>query len=310
MARPFLKWVGGKTQLLDELEKRLPPCSDEGYDYVEPFLGGGALFFHLQKNGKIKSALLNDANAELILCYRAVRDAVGLLIYELKEIERKIPKDMEARKTQYFDDFRKGWNKNPCTDPLRMDKSEMAKRAALTIYLNKTCFNGLFRVNSKGEFNTPFGFPKNRKICDGKTLIDAHDALQGVTLSNQSCFDLKITNGNWNFIYFDPPYRPITSTSFVAYDKSGFNDTHQKKLKDFAVECRDNEIDVLLSNSDPRNYTDDDFNNGNDEDNYFDELFVDFTIDRINAKRMINSDGSNRGKVSEILVRSYSLDTE
>ena len=294
MARPFLKWVGGKTQLLKELEKRLPPCPEGGYDYVEPFLGGGALFFHLQKTGRIKSALLNDANAELILCYRVVKENVLGLIGELIKIQDGIPVDMEERKDQYFDVHRKKWNEHPCTDPLRMDIGEATKRAALTIYLNKTCFNGLFRVNRKGEFNTPFGFPKNREICDTKTLEDASKALQNVILSNSSCFDLEIFESRkWNFIYFDPPYRPITPTSFVAYDKSGFNDEHQEELRDFAIDCEKSGIFVMLSNSDPTNFIDDD---------HFDELFKDFDLKRIFAKRMVNSDGGNRGKIREILV--------
>lgn len=295
MARPFLKWVGGKTQLLKELENGLPPCPEGGYDYVEPFLGGGALFFHLQKTGKIKSALLNDANAELILCYRVVKENVQGLIDELSKIEEDIPIEMEERKNQYFNVHRKKWNEHPCTDPLRMDLQKATKRAALTIYLNKTCFNGLFRVNRKGEFNTPFGFPKNREICDTETLNDANKALQNVTLSNTSCFDLEIFEPQkWNLIYFDPPYRPITPTSFVAYDKSGFNDDHQKRLRNFAIKCEEKGIFIMLSNSDPTNFV--------EKDDYFDDLFKQFDLKRILAKRMINSDGGNRGKIREILV--------
>ena len=176
-----------------------------------------------------------------------------------------------------------------------MDLQKATKRAALTIYLNKTCFNGLYRVNSDGKFNTPFGFPKNREICDKKTLNAAHVALQGVTLSNKSCFDLEIFDPRkWNLIYFDPPYRPITPTSFVAYDKSGFNDKHQEELRDFALRCEENGIFVMLSNSDPTNF--------DKNDNYFDELFEKFDLERIFAKRMVKSDGGNMGKIREILV--------
>jgi DNA adenine methylase len=176
-----------------------------------------------------------------------------------------------------------------------MDLQKATKRAALTIYLNKTCFNGLYRVNSDGKFNTPFGFPKNREICDEKTLKAAHVALQGVTLSNKSCFDLEIFESRkWNFIYFDPPYRPITPTSFVAYDKSGFNDDHQEELRDFAIRCEENKIFVMLSNSDPKNF--------GQKDPHFDKLFKDFDLKRVFAKRMVNSDGGKRGKISEILV--------
>ena len=262
---------------------------------MEPFLGGGALFFHLQKTERIKSALLNDANAELILCYRVVKENVGGLITELTRLQDDIPIDMEKRKDQYFDDYRKEWNEHPCTDPLRMDLQKATVRAALTIYLNKTCFNGLYRVNSDGKFNTPFGFPKNREICDKKTLKAAHEALKGVTLSNENCFKLDLFEENrWNLIYFDPPYRPITPTSFVAYDKSGFNDEHQEELRDFAIRCEENGIFVMLSNSDPTNF--------DDTDDHFDKLFNDFDLKRVFAKRMVNSDGGNRGKIREILV--------
>jgi len=297
MARPFLKWAGGKTQLLREIEKRLPPCPKDGYDYVEPFLGGGALFFYLQEKGMIKTALLNDTNPELILCYRAVRDHVEELIDQLEEYQTNLPDDMEERKTHFFETRDKVWNKKLCTDPLRMDPAHMVERVVLTIYMNKACFNGLFRVNSKGEFNTPFGFPKNKNICDEEVLKQASEALQNVELRNDDCFELKIDTEKRNFIYFDPPYRPITETSFTAYDKSGFNDDHQRKLGDLARYYRDNGIDVLISNSDPKNY--------DESDDFFDELYKEFTRERISARRMVNSDGGKRGVINELLIRSY-----
>ena len=297
MARPFLKWAGGKTQLLGEIKKRLPPCPKGGYDYVEPFLGGGALFFHLQEKGMIKTALLNDTNPELVLCYRAVKDNVEDLIEQLKEYEKGLPDDMEKRKKHFFETRDEVWNKDLCTDPLRKDPTDMVKRVVLTIYMNKACYNGLFRVNSKGEFNTPFGFPKNKSICDEKVLRQASEALQSVELRNDDCFELEINPKKRNFIYFDPPYRPITETSFTAYDKSGFNDEHQEKLRDLARDCRNKGIDVLISNSDPKNY--------DESDDFFDDLYDDFEIERISARRMVNSDGGKRGVINEILVRSY-----
>lgn len=298
MARPFLKWAGGKTQLLEEIEKRLPPCPKDGYDYVEPFLGGGALFFHLQEKGMIKTALLNDTNPELILCYRAVRDHVDELIKELKRYQAdEIPNELEERKKHFFETRNEIWNKNLCIEPFRMELTDMVKRVVLTIYMNKACYNGLFRVNSKGEFNTPFGFPKNKNICDEEGLKQASEALQNVELRNDDCFELKIDSKKRNFVYFDPPYRPITETSFTAYDKSGFNDEHQKKLRDLALSCRNKGIDVLISNSDPKNY--------DENDDFFDDLYEDFFIERIGARRMVNSDGRKRGEIDEILVRSY-----
>lgn len=298
MARPFLKWAGGKTQLLGEIGKRLPLCPESGYDYVEPFLGGGALFFHLQEKGMINTALLNDTNPELILCYLAVRDHVEELIDELKRYEEEeIPEEMEARKTHFFKTRDEVWNKSLCTDPLRMAPTHMVERVTLTIYMNKACFNGLFRVNRDGEFNTPFGFPKNKNICDEAVLRNASKALENVELRSDDCFELEIDSQKRNFVYFDPPYRPITETSFTAYDKSGFNDSHQRKLKDLAYCLRDKGVNVLISNSDPKNY----FPN----DEFFDDLYKHLFIDRISARRMVNSDGDKRGKIKEILVRSY-----
>jgi DNA adenine methylase len=181
MARPFLKWAGGKTQLLPVLIESLPPRPKDGYNYAEAFLGGGALFFELTNRGWIKTATLNDANPELILCYRTIRDSIAVVLKELRNIENAFPDNLELQ-SDFFYEARKEWNSEICEDVGSYPKKLVGRRVALTIFLNKTCYNGLFRVNSKGEFNTPFGKYKNPKICDEANLTRVSESLRNVKL--------------------------------------------------------------------------------------------------------------------------------
>jgi len=295
MAAPFLKWAGGKGRILDELTSRLPQMPSEGYDYFEPFLGGGALFFHLEKVGKIKSATLSDVNPELILCYKVIQEDVETLVAELERISKKFPKRDFYRKN-FFYRMRAKWNAKICNSIDEVSKSKAAKRVALTIFLNKTCFNGLFRVNSKGEFNVPYASYKNPSFVNADKLRDVSKALKGVSVLCQE-YDKNILPSNDNFVYFDPPYRPLTtSSSFTAYSKSGFNDTDQNMLADY-VKYISTKSKIMLSNSDPKNQ--------DTNDDFFEDLYSEFTIERIMAPRAINSDGKGRGKISEILVTNY-----
>ena len=295
MAAPFLKWAGGKGRIIDELVSRLPPMPHGGYDYFEPFIGGGALFFHLEKMGKIKSATLSDINPELVLCYKVIQDDVENLISELERIDKKFPKRDFYRKN-FFYRMREKWNTKICNNVNDISKSKAAKRVALTIFLNKTCFNGLFRVNSKGEFNVPYASYKNPSFVNADKLRAVSKSLQGVTILCQN-YDKNTFSSDSCFVYFDPPYRPLTtSSSFTAYSKSGFNDNDQIKLADY-VKLISNKTNFMLSNSDP--------NNNGTVDDFFDVLYSDFTINRIMAPRAINSDGEGRGKISEILVTNY-----
>ena len=297
MARPFLKWAGGKTQLLPVLMDSLPPRPKDGYRYAEAFLGGGALFFELKNRGWIKSATLNDANPELILCYKTIRDKVAVVLKELRSIEKAFPKDLELQ-SDFFYESRKEWNSNICETVEKYPKKLVARRVALTIFLNKTCYNGLFRVNSKGEFNTPFRKYKNPTICDEPNLRVVSESLQNVELICGDYSELNSQKTSFDFIYFDPPYRPLTtSASFTGYSKSGFNDDNQKELASFINLLSQVNTHILLSNSDPKV--------ADQEDEFFDELFEGFHIKRILASRMINSKGDGRGKITEILVSNY-----
>lgn len=296
MAKPFLKWAGGKGKIIKKLIARLPKIPDTGYNYFEPFLGGGALFFDLQKKGKIKSAFLSDINPELILCYLTIRDNVDSVIKDLEIIERRFPKRDKTRKKFYYS-IREKWNSKICLDATNISKYQASKRTAMTIFLNKTCFNGLFRVNSKAEFNTPYGYYKKPSFVNKENLINVSKALKNVNISCHKFEDILLEENDDNFVYFDPPYRPLTSSSsFTAYSKSGFNDKNQKELAEFTQQISE-QTKFMLSNSDPKNEDSGDL--------FFDELYSQFKIDRIKAPRYINSDGDGRGEVSEIIVVNY-----
>lgn len=266
MSRPFLKWAGGKSQLLKELCKYVP---NEYNRYYEPFIGGGALFFFLNKS----NAVISDSNGELINTYRVVRDNVEELIKTLN----KYPND-----ESFFYDIRK-------LNPLELEDTV---RAARFIYLNKTCFNGLYRVNSKNEFNVPFGKYKNPLIVDKGNLRSCSKLLQGVTME-ASYFEkslMKKEASEGDFIYFDPPYVPVTETSFVGYSKKGFNiESHEMLASVFEEKAKQGAF-VLLSNSDV---------------SWVRERYAKFEIIEVKAKRSINSNGDGRGKVGELIIKSF-----
>lgn len=288
-ARPFIKWVGGKTQLLDDIKKTLPHdlSQREGLTYVEPFVGGGAvLFWILQEYPNITRAIINDINAELICTYRVIKYDVESLIVELARLQAEyLPLDEIARK-KYFLAQRERFNGNNKTD---------IETAALFIFLNRTCFNGLYRVNSKGKFNVPHGRYSNPRICDEETLRADSIALQRVEIL---CGDFSQTGkyaGTNVLYYFDPPYRPLTETSaFTSYSKDGFDDSEQMRLRDFCSQIASQESLFVASNSDPQNV-----DNGDD---FFDHIYKMFSIKRVSAARMINSKGNRRGAISEIMI--------
>ena len=288
-AKPFVKWVGGKTQLLEEVKKSLPADLRvrEGLTYVEPFVGGGAvLFWILQEYPNIEKAVINDINAELICTYRVIKDNVEALISELEKIQSEyIPLSTDARK-DYFMRKRSLFNSRNIND---------IEIAALFIFLNRTCFNGLYRVNSKGEFNVPHGKYANPRICDAETLRADSTLLQRVEIL---CGDFsetgKYASKNTVF-YFDPPYKPITDTAaFTSYAKDGFDDNEQRRLGHFIEDISEAEAKFVASNSDPKNV--------NPEENFFDKLYQKFSIKRVSAARMINSNPNGRGCISEIMI--------
>lgn len=264
--RPFLKWAGGKNKLIQQY---IPYFPQDYKTYYEPFLGGGAIFFYMTP----ASAVLTDINPELVNAYRCVRDNVDELIVLLEAHHRRHCK-------QHYYEVRQLKNLTPL------------EKAARFIYLNKTCFNGLYRENSKGEFNVPIGKYKNPKICNQSLLISVSAALQKAQIEIRH-FDyiLECATNSDDFVYFDPPYHPISPTSnFTAYSRYSFSERDQRRLKDVFTELARRGVKVLLSNSDCQ---------------FIRELYREFNIYSISATRLINSNASKRGRISEVLITSY-----
>ncbi len=292
-AKPFLKWAGGKTQLLPTIDSFLPKSfrKEKSITYIEPFVGGGAmLFFMLQKYPNIKKAVINDINPHLIKAYTIIRDNPYSLIDVLNELQEKFKTadNVEAQK-ELFLNARSLFNKRMLTD---------IEEAAYMIFLNRTCFNGLYRENSKGEFNVPFGRHTNPTICDEALIIADSELLQNVEILNRDFASTADHIDGYTFFYFDPPYRPLDATSsFNSYVKETFDDKEQIRLKEFysalsLYGCRE-----ILSNSDGK---------GRNADNvFFDELYQDFFIERVYAKRNINANAAKRGTLTELLIRNY-----
>lgn len=300
-AKPFLKWAGGKTQLLNELSDRLPQKiikSGVIYKYIEPFVGGGALFFYLKRKFRIKESLLLDINRELIIGYKVIQNNHRNLIKLLAQYQNMYLKMSEDERKKFYYSTRKLYNKQISEFDYENYNEKWVKRAAQLIFLNKTCFNGLFRQNSKGEFNVPYGKYKNPKICDEQNIIEVNKALVDTKIICGDFLSAELYIDKNSFVYLDPPYRPINSTSsFTCYSKEGFSDSDQKRLADFYKRnCRKGSY-LMLSNSDPKNY--------DENDDFFDVLYTGFNIERVSAKRSINSDGKNRGEINELIIRNY-----
>lgn len=288
-ARPFIKWVGGKTQLLEEVRKSLPRdfATRQHLTYVEPFIGGGAvMFWILQAYPNIEHAVINDINEELICTYRIIKEDVEELIAHLTRLQEEyLPKSADERKAYYLEK-RASFNKKEKTD---------VETASLFIFLNRTCFNGLYRVNAKGEFNVPHGKYTNPRICDSENLRACSEVLQKVEILCGDFADTGRYAGPDTLYYFDPPYKPITETSsFTSYSKDGFDDDEQIRLRDFCDLISKEKALFVASNSDPKNV--------NPKENFFDNLYNRFIIKRVSASRMINSDASGRGAVSELMI--------
>lgn len=288
-AKPFVKWVGGKTQLLSDIKKTLPDdFSQQGaITYVEPFVGGGAvLFWILQEYPNIEKAVINDINEELICTYKVVRDKVDALISELGSFQKEYCSFNDSMRKEYYIYQRKRFNE---------DENSDVETAALFIFLNRTCFNGLYRVNSKGKFNVPHGKYANPRICDEETLRADSSILQKVEILCGDFADTACYAGTDTLYYLDPPYRPLSETSsFTSYSKNGFDDAEQIRLRDFCEQLSFNKSLFVASNSDPRNI------DGND--NFFDKLYKSFSIRRVSASRMVNSRAEGRGQISELII--------
>ncbi len=291
--KPFIKWAGGKTQLIPQLSELLPKdlASKKSFVYVEPFVGGGAMLFHmLETYPNIKRAVINDLNKDLMITFKVVRDNPDELIAALRELQERYRglSDEEDRKKFYLAQ-RDRYNAGGVND---------VDVASMFIFLNRTCFNGLYRVNSKGLFNVPFGKAKNPLICDEETIRADSKLLQKVEFLNGDFEEVLSSVKGKAFFYFDPPYRPLTETAaFTAYSKDGFGDDQQKRLAEFCRKLDGKGHRWLLSNSDPHNV--------NKDDNFFEEIYEGFDISRVRASRMINSNAEGRGKITELAIRNY-----
>ena len=304
-ARPFLKWAGGKTQLIDTIDARLPTAIQKTgtiEKYVEPFVGGGAVFFHLQEQYNIQESYLYDINRELIVGYQAIKENHSEVIEHLQNIEKDYLSKSKARRKKFYYSVRDEYNSQIDTFNYENYNPNWSYRAALLIFLNKTCFNGLFRQNQKGEFNVPHGRYVNPTICDSENIEAVHRALQSTKLI---CGDFTLAGNQIDedtFVYFDPPYRPLNKTSsFTSYFKGDFTDTEQQLLGEFYHKMNKRGAKLLLSNSDPKNE--------NPGDDFFDKLYQgnSITIERVPAKRSINSDGAGRGEINELLIYNYKV---
>lgn len=302
MATPVLKWAGGKRQLIPIIDELLPKKLVNGTikKFAEPFFGGGAVFFHLMEKYNLEKVYISDLNIELILLYKVIQSHVEELIIELENISNKfINSADEEQRSEFYYQVRKDFNENANQFDINTISTMHIKRAAEIIFLNKTCFNGLFRVNKSGGFNVPFAKPKNPKILDEINLRNVAKALEVAQIEHASYNEIPKEFLEDTFIYFDPPYRPLNpSSSFTSYSKYDFDDTHQKELAlYFKKISKKKNLFTMLSNSDPKNV--------DENDNFFDELYHGFNIKRVGATRMINSQSAKRGKVSELIITSY-----
>lgn len=295
--KPLVKWAGGKGQLLNEIRKHYPAeLGNEIRKYAEPFIGGGAVLFDILSKYELDKVYLSDTNKELVNCYIAVRDYPSQLIDLLNKFQSEYIQLSEEDKKSYYYYKREKFNS---LKALGYDFVSV-ELAALFIFLNKTCFNGLFRVNSKGSFNVPMGHYKNPLICDSNNINNVSKRIQNTIIIHGDFKKSDDFIDQNTFAYFDPPYRPLTeSSSFTSYTEAPFNDEDQKGLADYVTLLSRKGAKIMISNSDPKN--------SNPNDDFFDSLYSDFNIFRINANRMINSKGSARGKISELLITNYSV---
>lgn len=295
-AKPFLKWAGGKGQLLSQLDELLPSeLESRKFTYIEPFVGGGAMLFHmLQKFPKIHKVVINDINPYLMAAYRVIKDNPDELIESLSELEGQyfVQKSEEAQKSFYLH----------AREVFNEEKLDDINRTKYLIFLNRTCFNGLYRENSKGKFNVPFGSYLHPTICNSETLKADSALLNRV--------DITILNGDfeqtgkhlgdgYNFFYFDPPYRPLNATSsFNSYSKEAFGDKEQIRLRDFCALLNERlGVAWMLSNAD--------CSAKNSEDTFFETIYGKYYINRVYASRAINANPSKRGKLTELLICNY-----
>ena len=295
-SKPFIKWAGGKGQLLSQLDEYLPQILDEQeFAYIEPFVGGGAMLFHmLQKYSNIERVIINDINPYLTTAYRIIKDEPEELIERLSTLEREyFALESEEAKKAFFLGIRTIFNE---------EELDTVDRTKYLMFLNRTCFNGLYRVNSRGKFNVPFGKNLNPTICNAETIKADSELLNKVNiiiLNGDFEQTINYFNANGlNFFYFDPPYRPLSTTSsFNSYAREEFNDAEQIRLRDYCQLLDDIGALWMLSNAD--------CSAKNPEDLFFEDAFQHFNINRVYASRSINANPNKRGKLTELLIKNY-----
>lgn len=300
MAKPFLKWAGGKGQLISAFRDFYPVDLKNGQieNYYEPFIGGGAVFFDVAQQYNIQSAVLYDINQDLILTWRVIQQNVYQLVETLDSFQRTYEKLDENAQSEFYYKTRDEFNRNLHKIDFSKYNDEWVIRAAQIIFLNRTCFNGLFRLNQKGEFNVPAGRYKNPKILDVQNLVNVSKLLETAEIKHAGFETVEHDIKDNSFVYFDPPYRPISKTSdFTAYSKFKFEDVEQRQLADLFHRLHNKGVKQMLSNSDPKNI--------NPDDHFFDEMYKDFNIYRVPARRMINSNPAKRDAINEIIVTNY-----
>ena len=296
MAKPFVKWAGGKGNLLKQLEQLLPENFDEQQDvtYIEPFVGGGAMLFHMLTHHKnIRRVVINDINADLIRCYQLIKNNPLLLIDKLRELENLFYQHEFVDRKELFYIYRDRYNQ----DGLNQDE-----RAVLFLFLNRTCFNGLYRVNASGKFNVPYGRYKKPLICNEELIMEDHRLLNSVDAIVRAPGDYSLVarhlgHRGLNFVYFDPPYRPLLNEcNFKEYSSSPFGDQQQEELKRFCDNLSRRGCQIMLSNSDSKN---------TDGSSYFEELYDGYAFTRILAPRFINAFPEKRVKLTEVVLMNY-----
>ena len=292
--KPFVKWAGGKSSLIPQLTKYFPFELKNGQieKYVEPFVGGGAVLIDILQKYDVKQAYAFDINKDLINCYNVIRYKVEDLIQKLDKKEKEFFALDKDEKQKYFYNIRTEYNS------YLLDSEIDVKRASEFIFLNRTCFNGLYRVNKNGKFNVPCGKYKNPTICDSNNLRNLSKLLKNVVFAYGDYKESEKLVDENTFVYFDPPYRPLSVTSgFTSYTKEDFNDEDQKELAEYYNKLNLKNAKLMLSNSNPKNT--------NENDNFFEKIYKGFNINEVSAKRMINANAKGRGEISELLITNY-----
>lgn len=301
LAKPFLKWAGGKTQLLEQFEILYPRQLKQKKinKYFELFLGGGAVFFYIIQKYSVERVFLNDINQDLILAYQVIKNNPNDLIELLDNLQTKYYQCDPKPREHIFYKIRNNYNEQRIDFDYENITGTSIERISWLIFLNKTCFNGLYRTNRKGEFNVPFGKYKKPTICDRNNIYKVNKILRRVTLTSGNYSSLDRYIDERSFVYIDPPYRPINKTSsFTTYAKSGFSDRNQIELSQYYKHLsEDYGAKVMLSNSNPHNT--------NLDDNFFHDLYSEYNINEVYASRMVNSNASKRGKITELVITNY-----